>query len=315
MRVRWPGVRAVRMVLVGLLLWLGICPGISFALCQDKTATGLIVLSSGGVRLEVVIFDSDDDGLPEGYLCKGEPPPLPGFYALSGGQNQIASSTYCTFAFDIWVGTSATNTLSADTDVPSALFGGDAKDTLTGDSEGDYLHGGDGGPHAGDVLDGGAGPDYVCPSLNTGDDANGHQTAHGGAGDDYVRGGPHVDYVYGDADDDIVHGGGGDDWCYGGSEDDLVSGGEGDDHVYGEAGNDVVHGGKGYDSVYGGDDDDILLLQDYFADAVMAPGDLPDGTDHDKCVYDDNTGSTQDDPTTSLSSASARSSTPAPRAP
>lgn len=96
----------------------------------------------------------------------------------------------------------------------------------------------------------------------TGNDERAHavkgNVIDGGAGDDYLEGGLGQDAIYGGDGNDVIYGLDGDDTIYGGAGDDYIDGGRGNDTLYGGAGNDKVFGGLGKDTIYGGIGDDVI---------------------------------------------------------
>ena len=87
-----------------------------------------------------------------------------------------------------------------------------------------------------DVIDAGAGDDYV----------------YGGANNDELSGGDGNDRLYGGEGNDKLNGDSGNDELAGENGDDQLNGGEGDDTLYGGAGHDTLDGGTGNDSLNGG---------------------------------------------------------------
>jgi Ca2+-binding RTX toxin-like protein len=145
------------------------------------------------------------------------------------------------------------------------VFGADGNDTL---GSGDFVLGtvlDDTGLEA-DLVDGGAGDDYVAIGVN--------DTAHGGDGTDTLKltfaasttgltftfspaamvlaNGAQFDgferlEFHGGTGIDKVTGGALDDLLYGGAGADTLTGGEGSDWLTGDNGNDILHGGNGND--------------------------------------------------------------------
>jgi Ca2+-binding RTX toxin-like protein len=76
----------------------------------------------------------------------------------------------------------------------------------------------------------------------------------GGAGNDYLAGGPGTNWIKGGTGDDTLVGGSSADWLYGGWGNDLLYGGAGNDQLFGEVGVDVLHGQDGNDRLDGGFD-------------------------------------------------------------
>ena len=71
---------------------------------------------------------------------------------------------------------------------------------------------------------------------------------HGGDGADTVNGDAGADTLYGDAGADTVSGGVGTDTLYGGADNDTLSGGDDADMLFGGLGNDAMDGGNGIDT-------------------------------------------------------------------
>lgn len=97
--------------------------------------------------------------------------------------------------------------------------------------------------------------------------SDGHDTVHGGGGDDTIRSGRGNDEIHGDdGDDDIrgehgedtLSGGSGVDTIRGGGGDDRLLGDDGDDRLFGQQGSDDIDGGLGSDYINGGGGNDIL---------------------------------------------------------
>ena len=187
------------------------------------------------------------------------------------------------------------------------LRGGSGRDWLGGGAGGDRQYGQgasdtlQGGP-SNDLLNGGFGSDLVYETGNgnftleahqlqgqgrddlvdvergrieTGDADNivdasqfpGSVVLIGGAGNDLLRGGSHIDRLIGEDGDDTLEGLGGNDRIFGGRGADQLDGGDGDDFlrgqqeadlIYGGSGNDTLNGEGGNDSLYGGDGNDVV---------------------------------------------------------
>jgi len=86
--------------------------------------------------------------------------------------------------------------------------------------------------------------------------------AHGGAGDDVLRGGAFIDKLFGDAGKDTLYGGDGNDILHGGNGDDRLCGEGGRDELFGDADNDTLHGGQDLeaDLLTGGGGADMFTL-------------------------------------------------------
>ncbi len=116
--------------------------------------------------------------------------------------------------------------------------GGDGRDIMIADWNGDLMLGLDGNDH----LIGRWGDDELS----------------GGQGNDWLSGSFGADSVYGDRGDDALFGGFGDDSLWGGSGDDWMHAGRGDDNLSGGLGADSLWGGSGSDTLRGNGGDDRL---------------------------------------------------------
>ena len=131
----------------------------------------------------------------------------------------------------------------------------------------DYIEGNDSSNwisskgHGSDIVDGGAGNDYIFTDR-------GHDTIHGGSGRDYlvsgngndiIDGGSGDDRIWGQAGNDVIEGGAGNDRIDGGAGKDWIRGGAGNDWIQGNSGNDVLDGHAGTNTIYGGNNNDIIL--------------------------------------------------------
>jgi Ca2+-binding RTX toxin-like protein len=94
-----------------------------------------------------------------------------------------------------------------------------------------------------DTALGGAGDDFI-------NGAQDNDTAHGGAGNDWIRTGIGNDNIWGDAGDDRLAGVDGHDQVRGGSGNDQVGGGNGDDKLWGDTGSDKLICGTGTDNAW-----------------------------------------------------------------
>ncbi len=187
-----------------------------------------------------------------------------------------------------YVSLGAGNDVGVGGEDSDTLHGGGDNDTLFGDFGWDAsappagapqqeLAGYEGLPaeyHGNDVLDGGAGADYI-----EGNGRDDHLYGGDGAdrllGDDKITPGAYHgnDYLDGGADDDILEGGGKDDELFGGTGHDKLFGDDehdildcefhGQDYLDGEDGNDTIEGGGKDDILFGGEDNDKL-----FGDAI-----------------------------------------------
>jgi Ca2+-binding RTX toxin-like protein len=112
------------------------------------------------------------------------------------------------------------------------------------------------------VVDGGAGGDRIFLDFAAGIPA----VLIGGAGKDWLVGGP---------EDDVLDGGAGNDKLFGGDGNDLLDGGGGKDKLDGGAGDDSLSGGDGKDAIRGGagadlfDDDLPTEVLDKAADEIL----------------------------------------------
>jgi Ca2+-binding RTX toxin-like protein len=128
------------------------------------------------------------------------------------------------------------------------ITGGEAGDTIIGNSDKNTLKGGDGddtlkGEDNKDLLIGGDGVDSI----------------YGGVGDDIIYGDEQLedesgtminsDTLYGNSGKDTIYGGGGDDIIDGGIEENSLYGGAGDDTLKGGTSSDLIDGGSGADWV------------------------------------------------------------------
>lgn len=170
------------------------------------------------------------------------------------------------------------------------LFAGTGRDVLSGGAGDDTIFIAVGGAGDGDVIDGGAGTDYLSLQFDDGFTAAitlsiadpgveqvlpdgtrivGIESIQflGGAGADTLTGGDLADAIYGGAGDDTIQGGGGNDDLGGYAGNDIVDGGAGNDQLYGGdgsdqlfggAGDDTLHGQGGSDVLHGGDGNDVL---------------------------------------------------------
>lgn len=173
------------------------------------------------------------------------------------------------------------------------LIGSALNDVLTGNNEGNTIHGGGGadrisGIGDGDTLNGDAGNDIVIGGQ-------GSDVLNGGADDDLLNGNPGGDILNGDGGNDTIFGGSDADLLMGGNDDDFIFGQSGSDTHYGGQGNDVMNGGSngdtlmgeaGNDTVYGSVGEDILSGGDGF-DFLHggAQGDTIDGDDGGDTIY------------------------------
>jgi len=111
------------------------------------------------------------------------------------------------------------------------------------------------GTQGGDKLEGTSGPDVIVG-------LGGNDSIHGQEGDDLIclggnKGGSE-ERGYGDEGDDKINGGAGRDFLDGGPEDDRLIGGRGPDFILARNGLNVLKGGLGKDSLVGGGQADRL---------------------------------------------------------
>lgn len=200
------------------------------------------------------------------------------------------------------------------------IVGGNAADTLWGDSATDHLNvrGNDSitGLGGDDRIYGGPGNDYLNGdgAGNPADRSTyGNDSIYGMQGDDVILGDLGNDTIYGDWQTvwdgsmptnaarellnaqgrDKISGGEGDDRIFGGGGDDEIAGHGGNDTISGDGGNDQIYGGLGRDTlignlgddwIYGEGDDDTIYGE--LGDDFMFGGDGNDtlfggyGNDH-----------------------------------
>jgi Ca2+-binding RTX toxin-like protein len=112
-----------------------------------------------------------------------------------------------------------------------------------------------------DVIDGGAGQDYIA-ALDDDDAINGgagDDRLFGQGGKDITIGGAGNDRIHGNDGDDLLFGQGDDDQIFGGAGDDMLNGGAGDDQLIGGSGNDILIGEGGSDRLIGVSGNNILM--------------------------------------------------------
>ncbi len=88
-----------------------------------------------------------------------------------------------------------------------------------------------------------------------------NDTLFGGDGRDTINGGNGDDHLAGGQGNDTIDGGRGNDYLGGGKGNDILDGGDGDDILNGGIGNDTLTGGEGIDFIDGGDGDDIIFAE------------------------------------------------------
>ncbi|MFY8114137.1 MAG: VCBS domain-containing protein [Rhabdaerophilum sp.] len=129
-------------------------------------------------------------------------------------------------------------TIAVNVDLDGPLFG-NGKGTATGFSEVvgfQHVIGGDGddtlwGDDRGNLLEGGAGNDYIV----------------GFGGEDVIIGGDGHDMLFGSEGTDRIYGGAGNDILSGFEGDDILDGGEGSDRLLVQSGHNMLAGGSGAD--------------------------------------------------------------------
>ncbi len=126
---------------------------------------------------------------------------------------------------------------------------------------------------------GGAGDDYIAGGP-------GSNSLYGRDGNDTLIGGDGKDKLYGEGGDDVIQGLGGNDFISGGAGDDEIDGGDGNDKINGDAGDDSILGGAGKDKIDGGDGDDEIDGGDG-NDIILgsAGNDNLDGGDGNDTIY------------------------------
>jgi Ca2+-binding RTX toxin-like protein len=171
--------------------------------------------------------------------------------------------------YDVHTGDSSNNTLTADPNIWSLLWGGDGNDTLTGSNLKDTLTGGNGN----DTLIGGKGYDVATyfgqsTAYKVGFTNSGKIRLTGSEGTDVLSG---IERIYFNSDGGFydVHVGDGTDntltadpnvWSllWGDDGNDTLTGGNGNDLLAGSNGDDTLVGGNGNDTLIGGNDNDVL---------------------------------------------------------
>lgn len=193
-------------------------------------------------------------------------------------------------------GSTGDDTISANPDLGSTLFGGMGNDTLWGTALADELDGGEGNDvlrsqGGADVMMGGSGDDTFVVF-----DAAATVIEGSGAGFDTVwvnaaswsapssseielmrlvvagraTGNEHAQTMSAHAADTTLDGAGGDDALWGDDSRNVLLGGAGDDVLRGGAGDDVLDGGVGADQLVGGAGADLFVFADS-VDPVLGP--------------------------------------------
>ena len=103
------------------------------------------------------------------------------------------------------------------------------------------------------------GNDYVQADIGSFGGPRSSDIVDGGAGDDYIYGGVDQDVLFGGAGNDELDGGRYSDILKGGTGNDTLSGEEWTDYLFGDAGNDYLEAGVGSDFSFGGDGNDIIV--------------------------------------------------------
>jgi len=110
-------------------------------------------------------------------------------------------------------------------------------------------------------------------------------TVAGGAGNDFLRGGPGADNLDGGDGNDYISGGAGNDTATGGAGSDHLAGDSGDDTLDGGDGRDYLLGGRGADVLRGGGGNDTIVSLDG-ADTDTVDGGANDATGGDVAFAD-----------------------------
>ncbi len=193
---------------------------------------------------------------------------------------------------DMIYGEDGNDLVMAGTGVGDQLFGGNNDDHLIGSDEGaDTDPNFNDATYFGDVIDGGAGNDWI-------EGLGGADNLQGGEGDDAIDSGVGADLVHGgNGNDDIFAGHGlgdtifgddGDDVIYGAHEgNDAINGGNGNDRIYGQGGTDVLHGNEDDDYVDGGGGTDQVFGDNGNDELVGGggAGDVLDGGNGDDLIH------------------------------
>jgi Ca2+-binding RTX toxin-like protein len=179
--------------------------------------------------------------------------------------------------YNVYTGDAAANSLTADPNVWSLLYGGEGNDTLIGGNYNDTLSGSNGN----DFLNGGSGYDiatYFRPFTDYGAafTSDGAVQITGSEGTDLLYGVEQIQFsnggfynVYtGDAAANsltadanvwsLLYGGEGNDTLIGGNYNDTLNGGNGNDFLNGGSGNDIMSGDRGSDTLVGGSGNDTI---------------------------------------------------------
>ncbi|MCC1494604.1 S-layer family protein [Cognatishimia sp. F0-27] len=236
------------------------------------TGDGGANMLTGGLGNDTLSGGSDDD-----ELLGGE-----GADSLDGGTSfDIASYAGSSGAVNIDLAANTATGGDATGDTLTSiedLIGSAGNDTLTGNSEANFIEGGAGA----DVLDGGTNNstsrnndmvryDSSSAGVNvnlsngaaSGGDAEGDTISNfeglgGSAFDDTLTGSNSDNDLFGRAGNDSLVGLDGEDALEGGEGNDTLDGGDDDDLLLGEAGNDLLLGGEGDDTLAGDEGDDTL---------------------------------------------------------
>jgi trimeric autotransporter adhesin len=174
-------------------------------------------------------------------------------------------------------GNTLDNTITADENQTSYLYGLAGVDTLIGSQSGDVLDGGLGV----DTMTGGQGADtyIVDNTLDTivelaGSDEGWNDAVQSTASYTLSEnietltlmgiaalngtGNAQNNNLYGNINNNILNGLGGDDNIYGGAGNDTINGGDGFDRIWGDAGDDIINGGDGESRLVGGAGNDTI---------------------------------------------------------
>ncbi len=159
--------------------------------------------------------------------------------------------------------TSASFTISNETDPGALGFTGVALDNLNLDIQSDYIVSGTAGN---DTIDAFYLDDVQGDQIDASDhsDNSNADSVLAGAGNDIIVSGADNDTVFGQDGSDTIEGGAGDDILDGDDADsggaaDLILGEAGNDQIVGDVGNDTLDGGIGNDTIFAGADDDSVL--------------------------------------------------------
>ncbi len=194
------------------------------------------------------------------------------------------------FSEAVLLGLGGNDTLVGRANSQDWLYGGDGNDSLLGNGGGvvgnggpdildggagaDYMEGGEGVTHfyvdnAGDVVvDTGSAPvgnihnkksDIIYATVSYDAVANVEVLDFIGTADVNSTGNAEANTIKGNIGDNSISGAGGDDTLRGREGDDTIMGGDDNDHIEGNEGNDSLEGGAGDDALYAGAGVDTLI--------------------------------------------------------